>query len=276
MVDEAGKYLNECFFIAPIGAEDSEIRKRSDGVMQFIVQKAAEEFGLSTVRADQISTPGQINLQVIEHVLGARAAVADLTGLNPNVFYEMAVRHTAKLPLVIIAERGTDLPFDIAQMRTIFFEHTDLGDADKCRLQIIEHLREALENGVVDSPISTAVDLNLLASGGAADRSIAELVTTVELLARGQRELVDRVDMTRRRLEHGPASVPLGLVEDLFGVLHTLHRFVPNDVPEVSDALSRLTHAAEYLDRDFAHSHGRRVVRPKRTTERPAEEGEEA
>lgn len=44
MVDETGKYLNECFFIAPIGAEDSEIRKRSDGVMQFIVQKAAEEF----------------------------------------------------------------------------------------------------------------------------------------------------------------------------------------------------------------------------------------
>src|SRR4051794_28492494 len=131
--DHSAKYGSECFFIAPIGADDSDVRKRSDGVMNFIVQKAAEEFGLSTVRADQISTPGQINLQVIEHVLGARAAVADLTGLNPNVFYEMAVRHTAKLPLVIIAEKGTELPFDIAQMRTIFFDHTDLGDADKCR-----------------------------------------------------------------------------------------------------------------------------------------------
>jgi hypothetical protein len=88
----------ECFFIAPIGKEGSPERNRSDGVLDFIVARAAQELELTAVRADQMGEPGQITLQVINHILGARAAVADLTGLNPNVFYELAVRHTARLP----------------------------------------------------------------------------------------------------------------------------------------------------------------------------------
>jgi len=245
-VDTPGKYVDECFFIAPIGADDSDIRKRSDGVLTFIVQKAAEEFGLTAVRADKISSPGQINLQVIEHVLGARAAVADLTGLNPNVFYEMAVRHTAKLPLVIIAEKGTDLPFDIAQMRTIFFDHTDLGDADLCRRSIIEQLREALENGVVDSPISTAVDLSQLSAGGAADRSIAELVTTVETLARGQRDLADRIEYSMMNWDR--ERIPPPLVDDLFRAVQEMeHRLGAGD-DGVDAAVERVREAALYLE----------------------------
>lgn len=110
----------ECFFIAPIGPDGSEERNRSDGVLEFIVARAASELGLQAVRADQLAEPGQITLQVIEHVLGAKAAVADLTGRNPNVYYELAIRHTAKLPTVLICEQGEELPFDIAQMRTIF------------------------------------------------------------------------------------------------------------------------------------------------------------
>lgn len=239
-------YPEECFFIAPIGDDDSEVRRRSDGVMRFIVQKAADELGLETVRADQIASPGQINLQVISHVLGARAAVADLTGLNPNVFYEMAVRHTAKLPLVIIAEKGTELPFDIAQMRTIFFDHKDLGDADLCRQAITKQLREAIENNVVDSPISTAVDLSALASGGAADRSIAELVTTVEGLSRAQREMI--ISLERNNL--GPARVPPALLDDLYMVADSL-RSANTDGSnlDVEELCERLDRAARFLDR---------------------------
>ena len=51
-------FEEECFFVAPIGEEGTEIRKRSDGVLQFIVSRAAEELGLRAVRADQISSPG--------------------------------------------------------------------------------------------------------------------------------------------------------------------------------------------------------------------------
>jgi len=105
----------ECFLITPIGAEGSDTRERSDGVMDYIVAPAAEAAGLTTVRADKIAKPGQITRQVIEHVLRAKAAVVDLTGANSNVYYEMAIRHTAQLPTVLIAQQGEKLPFDIAQ-----------------------------------------------------------------------------------------------------------------------------------------------------------------
>jgi hypothetical protein len=175
----------ECFFIAPIGKDGSEERNRSDGVLEFIVARAAQELGLRAVRADQLAEPGQITLQVIEHVLGAKAAVADLTGRNPNVYYELAIRHTAKLPTVLICEQGEHLPFDIAQMRTIFFSHTNLRSADHCRTEIVRHLREALD-GAVDSPVAASVDLQRLQAGNTVERSIAELVTNVaELEKRG-------------------------------------------------------------------------------------------
>lgn len=80
-------------FIAPIGSEGSEVRERSDGVMEYIVAPAAKDVELRVIRADQIAKPGEITRQVIEHVLGAKAAVVDLTGTNPNVYYEMAIRH---------------------------------------------------------------------------------------------------------------------------------------------------------------------------------------
>jgi hypothetical protein len=182
------KLEQECFFIAPIGPDGSEERNRSDGVLEFIVARAAGELDLQAVRADQLAEPGQITLQVIEHVLGAKAAVADLTGRNPNVYYELAIRHTAKLPTVLICEQGEELPFDIAQMRTIFFRHTDLRSADHCRAEIVRQLREALE-GAVDSPVAASVDLQRLQAGNAVERNVAELVTGVADLQKAMHDI---------------------------------------------------------------------------------------
>ena len=196
MTDGPASLDTECFFIAPIGKEGTSERNRSDGILEFIVARAAEELGLTAIRGDQISEPGQITLQVIDHVLGARAAVADLTYLNPNVFYELAVRHTARLPTTLIAEKGCDLPFDIAQMRTIFFDHTDLRSADSCRIAIVAQLREALDKGIVDSPITTSVDVRALQGGNEAERNIAELVTTVEDISKVQRLTLEQVHLT--------------------------------------------------------------------------------
>lgn len=195
MSSDGGLALDmECFFIAPIGKEDTPERKRSDSIFRFIVSRAAAELGLTAVRGDQLSEPGQITLQVIDHVLGARAAVADLTGLNPNVFYELAVRHTARLPIALIAEKDCALPFDIAQMRTIFFDSSDLGSADACREAIVAHLRNSLDNKTIDSPIATAIEVRALQGGDKVERNIAELLTVVEDIAKSQQVTLSRID----------------------------------------------------------------------------------
>lgn len=254
----------ECFFVAPIGSEGSPERARSDGVLDFIVARAAEELGLTAVRADQLAEPGQITLQVIDHILGARAAVADLTGLNPNVFYELAVRHTARLPVALIADKACKLPFDIAQMRTIFFDHTDLRSADQCRRDIVAQLREALEGGAVDSPVATSVDVRAMQAGTTVERNIAELVTTVEEMSRFQRMTLSQIEdlygALRRVADH---DIPLGVVEEMLQHLLVLERRLHHtDVhdPEILGTLVRLEESLQMLRR---RSHRRRPIPPR-------------
>jgi hypothetical protein len=224
----------ECFFIAPIGAEGTETRERSDGVMEYIVAPAAHAVGLVTIRADKIAKPGQITRQVIEHVVGARASVVDLTGANPNVYYEMAVRHTAQSPTVLIAQDGEKLPFDISQMRTIFFDHTSLKSAAECREQIAQHLREAM-NGEVDSPIAASVSVQRLEQGTAQERVLAQMV--------------DGIDEIRARIraiqeEETQKQVPPDILRVLARTAVRLHRHSD------SEGVRELSRVASYLARN--------------------------
>jgi hypothetical protein len=178
---EDSRYDDVCFFISPIGAEGSEVRCRSDAVNNFIVKPAVASLGLRTVRADEVDRPGQMTLDVFRHVVNAKAAVADLTGANPNVFYELAVRHTVQLPVVLIVDEHevAALPFDINQMRVISLDHRDLASVDRAKAAITAHLTEALA-GAVDSPIGTMLNVEALSHGGSAEQALAELSTQVE------------------------------------------------------------------------------------------------
>jgi hypothetical protein len=260
MTKQQATFDTECFFIAPIGAEASDARHRSDGVMNFIVARAAEELGLATVRADQISEPGLITRQVIDHLLNAKAAVADLTGLNANVFYELAVRHTARLPTVLIAEEGEHLPFDIAQMRTIFFRHQDLASADQCRGKIVAQLGEALK-GAVESPISTSLDLKSLEAGDATERNIAEIVTAVgDVQARIRQLLLVVTELSttseRDQQPHPRAMADLEEATDKLEVFARSQR--DSDLVQL---IEELRPPVEYLVNRFGHR-SRRFRRP--------------
>ena len=89
-----------CFVIAPIGDPESDTRKRSDQVLRHVIKPAATTCGYTAIRADEIDKPGMITSQVIQHVVSDPLVVADLTERNPNVFYELAIRHALRKPLV--------------------------------------------------------------------------------------------------------------------------------------------------------------------------------
>ena len=103
-----------CFYISPIGALDSEHRMHSDLFLGSIIEPAMEELGLNVIRADQIGKPGMITSQVLEHVLKSRLVIADLSFHNPNVFYELSLRHVSRLPTVQVIREADPLPFDLA------------------------------------------------------------------------------------------------------------------------------------------------------------------
>lgn len=115
-----------CFYITPIGHDGSEERKHSDLFLGSIVEPAIEPLGLKVVRADGIDTPGMITNQVVEYVLNSKLVVVDLSFSNPNVFYELALRHAARLPTVQIIRKGDKIPFDISQFRTLILDCSDI------------------------------------------------------------------------------------------------------------------------------------------------------
>ena len=127
--------------------------------MGSFVEPAVEEFGLTVVRADAIDKPGIITRQIIDYVMKSRIVVADLSYHNPNVFYELALRHAVKLPIVQIARAADKIPFDINQMRTIIIDTTDiytlLPKIESYRSEISAQIRRSLDKDhVVDTPVS--------------------------------------------------------------------------------------------------------------------------
>ena len=99
-----------CFYISPIGQDDSEERKHSDLFLNYLIEPALKNFGLEVVRADKIGEAGLISAQILEHIIHARLAIVDLSFYNPNVFYEMAIRHACKLPVIQICRKRDRIP----------------------------------------------------------------------------------------------------------------------------------------------------------------------
>lgn len=99
-----------CFYVTPIGADDSVERKHSDLFLGSIVEPVLADFDLTVVRADQIGKAGMITKQVIDFIAKSRIVIADMSFHNPNVFYEVALRHASRKPLVQIIRTADRIP----------------------------------------------------------------------------------------------------------------------------------------------------------------------
>jgi hypothetical protein len=149
---------NICFYIAPIGEQDSEYRKHSDLFLGALVEPALEEFKLQVVRADKIGKPGMISKQIIEYILKSKLVIADLSFHNPNVFYELSLRHVCRLPTVQIIRKCDKIPFDLENSRTIPIDTTDIytmvPNLQSYKAEIATQVRMALQDpDSVDNPL---------------------------------------------------------------------------------------------------------------------------
>ncbi|MBP5100643.1 hypothetical protein, partial [Pseudomonas protegens] len=125
MTSESAQFESICFYVTPIGEDGSEQRKHADLFLGSIIEPALDNLGLKVVRADTIEKPGTITRQIIEYLLKARLVIVDLSFHNPNVFYELAIRHAARLPVVQVIRASDRIPFDLSQIRTIKIDTSD-------------------------------------------------------------------------------------------------------------------------------------------------------
>jgi hypothetical protein len=114
--------MKKCFVISPIGQPDSTVREHADAVLEYIIEPALREMDVEAVRADRLADPGLITDQMIAAILNYDLCIADLTGHNPNVFYELALAQAAERPVVLLKLAGETIPFDIKDYRLIEYD----------------------------------------------------------------------------------------------------------------------------------------------------------
>jgi O-acetyl-ADP-ribose deacetylase (regulator of RNase III) len=111
-----------------------------------IVPAVERDLGLTCVRSDRIDEPGSIHRRMLTQILEARAAIVDTSFLNPNVFYELGVRHALRRAItVLIQEKNTPMPFNIGGMATIVYTASDKG-FEEAGNRIHAYLRNSLNN----------------------------------------------------------------------------------------------------------------------------------
>lgn len=193
----------QCFVIAPIGETDSDTRKRSDQILKHVISPAVESCGYKATRADQISEPGMITSQVIQRIVDDPLVIADLTERNPNVFYELAIRHVIRKPLVQIIKKGEQIPFDVAGTRTIHVDHHDLDSVEQSKKEIIAQVQSLeADSSIQETPISVSLDLQLLRqSDNPEQRSLADVLSVIT-------ELRSSVSGLEKKLDNPESIIP--------------------------------------------------------------------
>lgn len=150
--------VKRCFVISIIGSEGSKEREWADDVYQGIIKDVTESLGYETIRADEISKSGIITSQVIQRLVEDELVVADLSFLNPNVFYELAVRHAYRKPYIQLIRTEDKVPFDVSPVRTITYDKARLIKVNKAKDELRKNILEIEANpDDVENPLTSAV-----------------------------------------------------------------------------------------------------------------------
>ena len=187
MATKESKDPRLCFVVGPIGSEGSAVRIAADWLLNGIVKPVLQEFGFSVRRADEIPEPGMIDSQVINMVIDADLVIADLSGHNPNAFYELAIRHMVEKPIIHMIDIDTEIPFDVRAFRAIVFSTKEFDSIEKAKSELTRQIRQIIDSKhKIDNPVTRARGkLNL-----------SQNATPKEKL------LFDTVENVSRRLDH--------------------------------------------------------------------------
>lgn len=111
---------NYSFVLMPFKEEFKEIYEDS-------IKFAFEQIGMICERADDIFHNRSIMEVIWTKICSAEIIVADLTGKNPNVFYEVGISHTLGKEVILITQNEEDVPFDLRHLKYIKYTTTRRG-----------------------------------------------------------------------------------------------------------------------------------------------------
>ena len=156
-----------CFVIMPYGQKADTASGGTfdfDAVYARLIEPAVANLKLRCIRSDKVSQAGLIHKEMIEDIINSDVAIVDITMGNPNVMYELGVRHTARRSgTVIIRYAGSNIPFNIAGMRVLDYTLPAGNSAEDAELlaahrKVLERtLKDSLDHRSADSLVHTVV-----------------------------------------------------------------------------------------------------------------------
>ncbi|HZM20911.1 MAG TPA: macro domain-containing protein [Anaerolineales bacterium] len=155
----AGK---KCFVIMPFGKKKDidGYEVDFDHVYHELIYKAVKELGVDCERCDEIIDMGAIHKKMFRGIFDADLSVVDITSLNPNVFYELGVRHALHRYGTLVIRRNSNLPipFNINGLNILGYDIDSTDQLESHRKKIRDHIQKSLDTQGIDSIIYDALD----------------------------------------------------------------------------------------------------------------------
>ena len=261
--------MKKCFVIMPFGSSSSELKKKFDGVYKGIIVPAVQEAGYEAIREDIAATPGSIPKSIVKKLAESEMVIADLSGINPNVFYELGIRHVlSKSGTILIINKGETIPFDNASHRVIQYTN-ELADLDEIHQQIVtaiinrENNIDNADNIVHDTFPQLPIDSKKFFDKNAQDSKIQELQANVSKLTQENKRL--KSTLTTQGIMKDAANIRLQrtvkeiMAEARFAlqksgreVMLHLHQLAKNnDINKFTDYLEDVMEAGYLSENDY-------------------------
>jgi O-acetyl-ADP-ribose deacetylase (regulator of RNase III) len=186
--------MAKCFIITPYGKKKDATGKtvNFDRIFNALIERVVSDAGLEPLRSDHDLESGPIFRKMIHDIATAEVCIADITTLNPNVFYELGVRHAlCRGVTILIRIKGQPLPFDISNLRVFEYGPPKSKEFQQAREQIVAAIAHARSQHDTDSLVF---------------HSLPELAVTVE-----KPKPIKTLRKTRFALRHDP-SRHVGLI----------------------------------------------------------------
>jgi len=205
------------FVITPIGKKGSEKYKKFDAIFKTMIVPAvkAVDSNFELLRADHIAKPGSFIKDILTYLQTSYIIIANLTELNPNVFYELGVRHTLSNRTIMITENLDTLPSDLKQYRTIEY-NPDITGVEDFKAQLVKCIQEIIKKpNEADNPVQDHLfHLNEIKKNAAQNKLKIVENSENKKISKIFEEFEKRVErilaMWNARLKQGEAAYSIG------------------------------------------------------------------
>lgn len=179
VTDKDNSNQKKCFVVSPIGDENSDIRKNADQLFNHIIKPVCENCGFKAIRIDYENTPDSITQGILDCLDRYDLVIADMTGHNPNVFFEIGYRTAKGKPIIHLKRKREKIPFDVSSIRTFEYDLTDLDIVAETR----ERLEKAIGSFVYEDSIEDEDDNDIVEGNSRIVSVLNEIIYKIDSLS---------------------------------------------------------------------------------------------